>query len=457
MVWAAAFTLYSGADSAFVYDSLRATGRERDYTKLWGRARAIQAVGAILGLGLGAPLAHFTTLWVPVVASGGLMAVAWIVSFSFKEPPRFESTDDQPGYFAVVKDAFGVAFGKPSVRILMLLTAGVMGVGVSMIILQQPFLSDHEMPIWSFGVFLTPGQLLSMVAALVTYRVLTLLGVSRIIILMPLVVMTTAVGLGAIDYVAAFAFYPLTTTMFAMSHVVISDYLNRRIPSANRATILSIHNMIFSLAVAGMEPLLGWLGDTWGLPAAYRAAAIIVAVLSGPLLALCYERTARSKYLARRFSGPMRNPSASRSRRSLPKPRRRPILPVLTPPLRPRECGHHSTHRRTPRHVPTTLGLALALGAALALTAACGGDGNPYHEDLDGLLSEAYACATDDEMDADDKTDCLVSVIGDLNDLEDLSDEDQSIIRRFLVLMEPGTRFITIGEGIIELRQEINR
>ncbi len=286
MVWAAAFTLYSGADSAFVYDSLRAVGRERDYTRLWGRARAIQAVGAILGLLMGAIVAHYTTLWIPVVASGGLMGVAWLVSFSFKEPPRFEETEGQPSYFTVVKDAFSVAFGRPSVRYMMLLTAGVMGVGVSMIILQQPFLSEHEMPIWSFGLFLTPGQLLSMVGALVTYRVLTLLGVSRIIILMPLVVMTTAVGLGAIDYVAAFAFYPLTTTMFAMSHVVISDYLNRRIPSANRATILSIHNMIFSLAVAGMEPLLGWLGDTWGLPVAYRIAAIIVAVLAGPLLAL---------------------------------------------------------------------------------------------------------------------------------------------------------------------------
>ncbi len=286
MVWAAAFTLYSGADSAFVYDSLRAVGRERDYPKLWGRARAIQAVGAILGLLIGSLVAHYTTLWIPVVASGGLMGVAWLVSFSFKEPPRFEETDGQQSYLTVVKEAFGVAFGKPSVRYMMLLTAGVMGVGVSMIILQQPFLDSHEMPIWSFGLFLTPGQLLSMVGALITYRVITLLGVSRIIVLMPIVVMITAVGLGAIDYVAAFAFYPLTTTMFAMSFVVISDYLNRRIPSANRATILSIHNMIFSLAVAGMEPLLGWLGDTWGLPLAYRAAAIIVVVLAAPLLAL---------------------------------------------------------------------------------------------------------------------------------------------------------------------------
>ncbi|MCY4391965.1 MAG: MFS transporter [Chloroflexi bacterium] len=303
MVWAAAFTLYSGADSAFVYDSLRAVGRERDYPKLWGRARAIQAVGAILGLLIGSLVAHYTTLWIPVVASGGLMGVAWLVSFSFKEPPRFEETDGQQSYLTVVKEAFGVAFGRPSVRYMMLLTAGVMGVGVSMIILQQPFLDSHDMPIWSFGLFLTPGQLLSMVGALITYRVITLLGVSRIIVLMPIVVMITAVGLGAIDYVAAFAFYPLTTTMFAMSFVVISDYLNRRIPSANRATILSIHNMIFSLAVAGMEPLLGWLGDTWGLPLAYRAAAIIVVVLAAPLLALWLRAHRQEQLLGEELLG----------------------------------------------------------------------------------------------------------------------------------------------------------
>lgn len=304
LVWAAAFTLYSGADSAFVYDSLRAIGRERDYPKLWGRARAIQAVGAILGLLIGSLVAHYTSLWIPVVASGGLMAVAWLVSFTFKEPPRFEDGDDQQSYLRVVREAFRVSFGKPSVRYMMLLTAGVMGVGVSMIILQQPFLSSHDMPILTFGLFLTPGQLLSMVGALVTYRVVTLLGVSRVFVLMPIVVMTTAVGLGAIDHVAAFAFYPLTTTMFAMSFVAISDYLNRRIPSANRATILSIHNMIFSLSVAGMEPLLGWLGDTWGLPVAYRAAAIIVAVIGAPLLALWLRAHSREQLPGEEVLGP---------------------------------------------------------------------------------------------------------------------------------------------------------
>ena len=286
MVWAAAFTLYSGADSAFVYDSLRAIGRENDYQKFWGRTRAVQAVGAILGLGVGSLAAEFINLWVPVVASGGLMAVAWLVSFTFKEPPRFDEGAGQAGYLQVTKDAFRVAFGRPTVRMMMLLMAVVMGVGVSMIILQQPFLDSHDVRYGFFGLFLMPGQFLSIAGSLLAYRLSVALGVSRLIALMPLVVLITAVGLGAIDHLAAFAFYPLTTLIFATSFVVISDYLNRRIPSGSRATILSIHNMLFSLMVGGMELLLTAVGFWQGLPFAYWTGAVFLAVVGTPLLAL---------------------------------------------------------------------------------------------------------------------------------------------------------------------------
>lgn len=286
LVWAAAFTLYSGADSAFVYDSLRAVGRENDFQKLWGRTRAVQAAGAILGLGFGSLMADLINLWVPVVASGGLMGIAWLVSFSFKEPPRLEEGRQQESYLTVTKNAFRVAFERPTVRMLMLLMATVMGIGVSMIILQQPFLDSHDVRYGLFGFFLMPGQFLSMAGALLAYRIVVAIGVSRLVALMPLVVIGTAVGLGAIDHVAAFAFYPPTTLMFAMSFVVMADYLNRRIPSATRATVLSIQNMLFSLIVGITEILLTVIGDWRGLPMAYWTAAVLLAVTGMPLLAL---------------------------------------------------------------------------------------------------------------------------------------------------------------------------
>ena len=125
-----------------------------------------------------------------------------------------------------------------------------------------------------------------MAGALLAYRIVVAIGVSRLVALMPLVVIGTAVGLGAIDHVAAFAFYPPTTLMFAMSFVVMADYLNRRIPSATRATVLSIQNMLFSLIVGITEILLTVIGDWRGLPMAYWTAAVLLAVTGMPLLAL---------------------------------------------------------------------------------------------------------------------------------------------------------------------------
>lgn len=286
IIFAVAFTLFSGADAAFVYDSLRGGGRERDYQRIWGRMEGVSYAGGILGLLLGAPLAHFTTLSVPIVASGALGAVAWLVTLTFREPPRLDTGERQQSYLKGVREAFGIAFSRPPVRAMLLLSAAVMGVGTSVVFLEQPFLRDHGVPVAFFGLLLTPGQLVAIAAAVLSYRATRALGLTRMVLFMPLPVLVTAAGLGLIDHVAAFAFYPITTAGLALIFPLVSDYLNRRIPSSHRATVLSIHQMIFSVIIAVVEVLVLWVGDEFGLPAAYRVAVAIMILLAVPLFAI---------------------------------------------------------------------------------------------------------------------------------------------------------------------------
>ena len=283
IIFAVAFTLFSGADAAFVYDSLRARGREGDYQRIWGRMEGVSIAGGILGLLLGAPLAHFTTLSVPIVASGALGAVAWLTTLTFREPPRLDAGERQQSYLQGVREAFGIAFRQPAVRAMLLLSAAVMGVGTSVVFLEQPFLRDHGVPVGFFGLILAPGQLVAIAAAVLSYRATRTLGLPRMALLMPLPVLVTAAGLGAIDHVAAFAFYPITTAGLALIFPLVSDYLNRRIPSSHRATVLSIHQMIFSVIIAVVEVLILWVGDDFGLPAAYRVAGAVMVTLAAPL------------------------------------------------------------------------------------------------------------------------------------------------------------------------------
>jgi MFS family permease len=286
LLWGVAWTLFSGADAAFFFDSLKALGRQDEFQKLWGRARSVQSFGALLGILLGAPLAAATSLWFPVLMGAIFLGGACLVSLTFREPPVLDEEEEQLSYIQGTKVAARLAFGNPSIRYMMLLAAVVMSVAMGMAILSQPFLARHDIDVANFGWFLMPGSLAGIAAAMFVYRISDAFGVRQVIAAMPVIVMVAAVGLGSWDSIGAFIFLPLGAMVFSMGFPVISNYLNQRIPSSRRATILSFYQLLFSVLLAALEPTLGFIGEHAGLPVAYRTAGIILAVGSTPLLAL---------------------------------------------------------------------------------------------------------------------------------------------------------------------------
>jgi MFS family permease len=289
LAWGIAWTLFSGADTAFFYDSLRAVKREGEYQRLYGRCWAFQQTGVLAGLLLGAPMAAWTSLPVPILVNAGIMALAFLVTLSFKEPPRHLEGERQLGYVANTKMAFSIVWSNPAIRYAMLFGAVVVSIAMCVSILMQPFLSYHGIALQHFGWFAMPGNLLAMGAALATYRLSARFGVNRVLAFLPLMTIMAATGLGAWNSVYAFVFYPMNAVVWAMAFPLLTDFLNRRIPGGQRATILSIFQLLYSLVLMPYEPLFGYMADHGGLQAAYRLAAISVAVGAGPLLFLWFR------------------------------------------------------------------------------------------------------------------------------------------------------------------------
>ncbi len=52
-----------------------------------------------------------------------------------------------------------------------------------------------------------------------------------------------------------------------MLYPVQSEQLNSLIPSGQRATLISVNSMFFSIAMILLFPLAGFLADLWGLTA----------------------------------------------------------------------------------------------------------------------------------------------------------------------------------------------
>jgi predicted MFS family arabinose efflux permease len=71
-----------------------------------------------------------------------------------------------------------------------------------------------------------------------------------------------------------------------MSQPVLTDYVNRRVPSEQRATVVSLTNLVRSFVLIPSAPLMGILADEVSFTAPFWAGAILVAALGLPLLAL---------------------------------------------------------------------------------------------------------------------------------------------------------------------------
>lgn len=70
---------------------------------------------------------------------------------------------------------------------------------------------------------------------------------------------------------------------------VQSDSLNRLVPSKQRATLLSVNSMFFSLSMILSFPLAGALADRLGLPMVFAGLGVLLAAAWAATLKLRLE------------------------------------------------------------------------------------------------------------------------------------------------------------------------
>jgi len=307
--WALGLTFQTAGDSAFLFDSLKALGRPQEFQKVFGRYWGVASVGVIGGLLLGAPLAAATDLSLPIVVSAGIALLAAGVAVSLKEPtlqplgpPTARSAEATAGtllpdarlsFGDLIRESFRLAYRRGSVRYALLYGA-VLGVAtfVPMLFI-QPFLVRHDVSVGNLGLFQVPMRVLAIAGSLAAYRVSAVLGERQTMVLMPALLAGGFALVGVWDAAYAYVAFPAVSLVAMMGNPVVADYLNRRIPSEQRATVLSIRQLLFSFLLIPLAPVLGFVADEVSLMGTFWASALLVAVPMPLLFALWWRSEAR--------------------------------------------------------------------------------------------------------------------------------------------------------------------
>ena len=314
LVMGIAMTLYSGAGDALLFDTLRVLGRTREYEHHAGRSHGLFFAAMVLATAVGGPAAYLLGYTPTILVSAAVFIVSAGAAMMLREPPRRESdfppdplhaapanlrhtasdiAQHEARGLPIVQEmtkGFGIVWRNRPIRYLIPFAAITMTLFGLPHFLAQPFVAQHGLNpldgmadgfIWSS--LLIPGQIGTVLGMLIAARLIAKLGERRsfptVLVygaacLIPLAIWNHLGVLGAIFMVsiAQAAIRPIT-----------NGYINRRISSDQRATVLSIfslaHGGAMSLAVLAIFPI----ADMVSFPAAFGVALLTVATLGAAL------------------------------------------------------------------------------------------------------------------------------------------------------------------------------
>jgi len=284
----------SGADSAFLYDTLVDLWRGKEYKKIWGNslfiflwfsafAQLVWWFVAKFGLPFGI-LAWIDLLRLTIIIWLPLTFLAIPIAFSFQEPSQHKKVL----WKHYLKDLFSVLkkevwWNKKLLR-MMIFFAFLMTSIKSWLRFYQPYFQLIGVDVVYFGIIFAWFQLFSGISSKFTNKIEKKIWLSRSLLLNVILMIVSYFLMWSFVWFFSLIFCFLQQFVRWFNSVMVSDYVNHRVSSQYRATINSIQNLGGSLIYALLVPIFGWFADIYSLEMALILVWITISILLIPVV-----------------------------------------------------------------------------------------------------------------------------------------------------------------------------
>ena len=272
----------SGADSALLYDSLKADGKTEKYVKHEGRiTSAGNFAEAIAGIAAGFLAA--ISLRTPFYFQFFVASIAIPASITLIEP-KLNAAHQFQSVKKMMQNIRDVFLTDTNLRISILLSAVTGTATLTFAWLVQPYFKAIGLPVELFGVLWTALNLTVGVSSAFAFRIEGFFSRKQeiLFIIFSLTAGYLLSGIAVVreGLVFLFLFYAVR----GLATPILKNHINRYTQSDVRATMLSVRNFVIRISFAVIGPLLGWMTDNVSLNTAfllaggiYFMAAVVVA------------------------------------------------------------------------------------------------------------------------------------------------------------------------------------
>lgn len=269
------YNLESGAGDALVYDSLLEIGEENRYMKVNGWNEALYQTALAMGLIFGGWIAaqSYENLYIGQI---GITLLSLAVAFFFTETTIGRESRQKLSLRQRVKaqfaDSFSIITGNRRLLYLILLLNAMTVLTVVIFYYMQIYCKENGIDEQTFGWIAAVSCVFGALGGFSASRVEKLFKERLLLLCLPMAFMLITWGM--VSFRTAIISFICSGFFDSLTYVIYFDYINRLIPSAKRATLLSASSMVFSFYMLWMFPLVGAIGESFGLEMAFAVVAV---------------------------------------------------------------------------------------------------------------------------------------------------------------------------------------
>ena len=248
LLWGVKSAFTSGTFEALLYDELKAIGSTAAYTRVFGRTRAVQAIGVLLAALGSAAIARYG--YRPaLLASAGSALLALVAALALPQAPA-QASVTKTDYLSHLRQGLAISFREPVVLNILVFSSFVLALGAAL---------EEFWPIFGAKVGLARPVIALFVGAQNATEALVSLVDYRVTNLRPQGYYALFAFGGLVLIVAAAAFKPWAMILLAgysglmkLIAVVFEGRLQHAIGSGQRATISSVKSFMAQIGLTAL-------------------------------------------------------------------------------------------------------------------------------------------------------------------------------------------------------------
>ena len=295
------FTFFSGATEAWLVDALNHMKYKGSLETVFARGQMVSGFAMLAGSVAGGFIAQLTNLGVPYILRAVILVINLFIAFFFMKDYGF-TPDKGESMLKDMKKIFkaSIDYGlrNPPVRWVMLAAPFTAGVGIYAFYAMQPYLLELYGNSEAYGI---AGVAAAVIAGAQIIGGFMAPQVKKVFNRRTTVFLTTII-LNALlfifigmttSFLVAVILLILWALVFAIRMPIRQAYLNKLIPSKQRATVLSFDSLIGSSGGIVTQPALGKVADVYSYSISFIGAAIIQ-IIALPFILICRKENSEA-------------------------------------------------------------------------------------------------------------------------------------------------------------------